>query len=65
MPMQLDSQLLRSVPKVVLQEHLDGGLRPEGVIRAGPRLRLLEASHGRPSGPGGLVPARRQPGTPA
>jgi hypothetical protein len=62
MPTELDSQLLRSVPKVVLHEHLDGGLRLETVIRAGQRPK---ASHGRPSGPGGLVPARRQPGTPA
>src|ERR1700683_3531287 len=31
-PMKLDEQLLRSVPKVLLHEHLDGVLRPQTVI---------------------------------
>src|ERR1700683_5288447 len=31
-PMKLDEQLLRSVPKVLLNEHLDGVLRPQTVI---------------------------------
>src|SRR5580704_10406335 len=41
-PMKLDEQLLRSVPKVLLHEHLDGVLRPQTVIELANAARYSE-----------------------
>ena len=38
--MMLTDAIVRSVPKVVLHDHLDGGLRPQ--VREGTDARVIE-----------------------
>src|ERR1700679_3463788 len=49
-PMKLDEQLLRSVPKVLLHEHLDGVLRPQTVIELANAARYYELPTNDPQG---------------
>ena len=52
-----DEDLIRRAPKVLLHDHLDGGLRPPTVVELAARVRLprpADSTHGR--GPGPLVP---------
>ena len=46
--MSLDPSLLRSLPKVLLHEHLDGVLRPRTLDRIGSSVRLHPIAHRRP-----------------
>src|SRR3982074_2569816 len=46
--MQLDTQVLKSLPKVLLHEHLDGVLRPKTIIELAKEVNYLELPNGNP-----------------
>src|ERR1700737_2464313 len=46
--MKLDKQVLKSLPKVLLHEHLDGVLRPKTIIELAKEVNYLELPNGNP-----------------
>ena len=60
----VDPETIRSAPKVLLHDHLDGGLRPATVMELADASRLRRPAHRGRRGPGALVPLRRRPQVP-
>ena len=46
--MTLDSDTVRRAPKVLLHDHLDGGLRPQTIVELAAESRLRRPAHDRP-----------------
>ena len=55
---------IRSAPKALLHDHLDGGLRPATIIDLAARVRLPRPAHRGRGRARGLVPPRRRPQEP-
>ena len=53
-----DRELVLRAPKVLLHEHLDGGLRPETVVELARECRLRGLAHDDPERAGRVVRAR-------
>ena len=59
------SKAIQEMPKVLLHDHLDGGLRPETVIELAKRSQIRQTSDDRSGRACGMVPSWCQSGKPA
>ena len=63
--MKLDRGVLKSLPKVLLHEHLDGVLRPKTVIELARTVNYDQLPTEDPRRTGAMVPPGGEPGKPA